>query len=320
MSKNKNKSARSGSPPAIAPIDRAQGCLVGLAVGDALGTTLEFTPMLDPYQPSVTTIVGGGPFKLPKGAWTDDTSMALCLILSLIECKAFDPADHMRRYVSWRDDGYMASVGWCFDIGGTVNRALNAFQQTGEPYSGSTSPQSSGNGALMRMAPIAIVADSLEDAERLGRDMSRTTHGSAECLDAAGYFAGLLWLAINGATKYELFQYRPEWVTAPAVKAVINGSYKDADAYQRVRGNGYVVNALEAALWCFWNSTTVREALILAVNLGEDTDTTGAITGQLVGAHYGLDAIPHKWRKTTMDADHIADLAQEAFALRGTIG
>ena len=129
---------------------RFRGCLLGLACGDAVGTTVEFTAR-GRFTP-VTDLVGGGVFDLPPGAWTDDTSMALCLASSLTELGRFDPVDQMRRYRRWVDEGYLSSTGKCFDVGNTVYDALERFQQTGEPFSGSTDTWSAGNGCIMRLA------------------------------------------------------------------------------------------------------------------------------------------------------------------------
>ena len=132
--------------------DRFSGCLLGLAAGDAVGTTVEFQPR-GSFTP-LTDMVGGGPFRLPAGAWTDDTSMALCLGYSLVEKGGFDPADQMDRYCAWRDEGYLSSTGDCFDVGVTVSGALSRYKAGGDPFSGSTDPYSAGNGSIMRLAPI----------------------------------------------------------------------------------------------------------------------------------------------------------------------
>jgi len=138
--------------PALDLRSRSRGALLGLAAGDALGTTLEFQP--GPHQ--LTDMVGGGPFGLWPGEWTDDTSMALCLACSLVELGRFDAADQMQRYVDWWREGYMSSNGRCFDIGNTVATALRRFQATGEPHAGSTDPFTAGNGSLMRLAPVPL--------------------------------------------------------------------------------------------------------------------------------------------------------------------
>ena len=162
---------------------RYHGCLLGLAVGDALGTTVEFKA--PGSFPPLTDIVGGGPFALKKGEWTDDTSMALCLAESLITCQSFDPHDQMQRYMRWWKEGYLSSNGRCFDIGNTVSHALLKFSHTGDPMAGSTDPRSAGNGSVMRLAPVPLFfAYDPEKAIHMSAESSRTTHGALTCLDA----------------------------------------------------------------------------------------------------------------------------------------
>jgi ADP-ribosyl-[dinitrogen reductase] hydrolase len=281
---------------------RLRGCLLGLAVGDALGTTLEFNSP-GSFTP-ISDMVGGGPFSLKAGQWTDDTSMALCLAESLAVRGDFDPADQMQRYVRWWQEGHLSSNGRCFDIGITVRGALNKFQTTGNPYAGSISPDTAGNGSLMRLAPVPMFyhANALQ-AIVLAGNSSRTTHGTAEAVDACRYYAGLLVGAIHGVSKAELLSpaYSPVpnlWVEqplAPKVVDVATGSFKRKQPPQ-IRGTGYVVAALEASLWAFHNSEDFRTGALLAVNLGDDADTTGAIYGQLAGAYYGEAGIPETWR------------------------
>ncbi len=179
-------------------VENFRGAMLGLAVGDALGTTLEFTRP-GTFQP-LSDMVGGGPFNLKPGQWTDDTSMALCLAESLVEQRGFDLKDQVLRYVKWYRDGYLSSTGECFDIGNTVRDALHRFEQTGNPASGSTHPQSAGNGSIMRLAPVPMAyANRPEKAVELSGRSSITTHGAAACIDACRYFGGLIAGALNGA-------------------------------------------------------------------------------------------------------------------------
>ena len=135
-------------------LSRYRGCLLGLAVGDAVGTTLEFRRP-GTFEP-LNDMLGGGPFGLKPGQWTDDTSMALCLAESLLEKQGFDPLDQLERYTRWYRQGYLSSTDSCFDIGNTVRQALHRFEKTGEPYCGSTDPRSAGNGSIMRLAPVPL--------------------------------------------------------------------------------------------------------------------------------------------------------------------
>jgi len=186
--------------PAISFRDRCQGCLTGLALGDALGTAVEFSAP-GTFKP-VEDITGGGPFQLEPGEWTDDTSMALCLASSLSECRGFDAADQMRRYVRWWKEGYLSSNGRCFDIGTTVRSALQRFLDTLEPLSGSADTWSAGNGSLMRLAPVPMYfASDPAEAIRLAGESSRTTHGARTAIDACRYFSGLLLGALAGESK-----------------------------------------------------------------------------------------------------------------------
>ena len=244
---------------------RYQGCLMGLAVGDAVVTTVEFKqPGTFPF---VKDMVGGGPFELNPGEWTDDTSMALCLADSLITCKGFDARDQMDRYVRWWKEGYLSSNGRCFDIGGTVSQALRGYKQTGNPFSGSTDVHTAGNGSLMRLAPVPLYfAHDAEQAIHWSAESSKTTHGASACLDACRYFGGLIVGALQGASKEELLSdtYSPVaglWNRAPlcpAINAIALGSFKHK-APPQIKGTGYVVDSLEAALWAFHRSTNFKE-------------------------------------------------------------
>lgn len=281
--------------------DRFRGCLVGLAAGDALGTTIEFSSP-GSFAP-IEDIVGGGPFGLAAGQWTDDTSMALCLAESLIECGGFDALDQMRRYIRWYRTGYLSSTGRCFDIGNTVRRALQTFEHTGDPYAGPADPQSAGNGSLMRLAPVPILyAGDLEAAVRWSAESSRTTHRAQECLDACRLLGGLIALALRGTPKEELLGAEPPALLGiwhhqplcPRILEIAAGSFRRKSPPQ-IRGSGYVVHTLEAALWALHHGHTFREGALLAANLGEDADTTGAVYGQLAGAVFGLSGIPVTW-------------------------
>lgn len=302
-------------------IERYRGCLLGLAVGDGLGTTLEFKRP-GTFTP-ITEMVGGGPFNLKAGQWTDDTSMALCLAESLIECRGFDLVGQLTRYYRWYRDGHLSSTGRCFDIGNTTRTALEVFERTRSPFPGSTDPRSAGNGALMRLVPVPLffARDPKEAIERSG-DSSRTTLGAREAVDACRYFAGLIVGAIQGCSKDELLSPRfcpvpglwTEAPLAPKIAAVAAGSFKAKDP-PAIRGTGYVVDCLEAALWAFHRSHDFREGALLAVNLGDDADTTGAVYGQLAGAYYGEQGIPDAWRAKLAHREVIERYADRLYVL-----
>ncbi len=275
-------------------INKLKGSLVGLACGDAVGTTVEFKPR-GSFEP-MTDMIGGGPFNLKRGEWTDDTSMALCLAQSLIESNGFDAADQMRRYCDWYRNGYMSSNGRCFDIGNTVRNALEKYRPTLNPFCGSLDRQSAGNGSIMRLAPIVIFYyPDRGDILKYASESSRTTHGAKECLEACVLLALILHSIFAGETdKNCLHQFCPLTISSRKLKSIASGDYRYKDA-AHIKGSGYVVESLEAALYCFYHSDSYRQAILMAANLGDDADTTAAICGQIAGAYYGLSGIPQEW-------------------------
>lgn len=300
-------------------IKRYRGSLLGLAVGDALGAPLEG---LRPgwFEP-VEEMVGGGFHGVEPGQWTDDTSMALCLAESLIEVGGLDPADQLERYRRWYREGYMSSKDHCFGIGGTTRESIERFEETGEPYSGVEDPNKAGNGSIMRLAPVPLFfARDPEEAIERSAESSCTTHGARNAVDACRYFGGLLVGAVNGAEKEELLSecYSPvpglweEQPLAPEIDEVAAGSFKNRQPPEIV-GSGYVVRSLEAALWAFCNSSSFEGGCLLAVNLGDDTDTTGAVYGQLAGAFYGVEDIPESWLNTVFQRPVIQGYAENLY-------
>jgi len=254
--------------------------------------------------------------------------MALCLAASVVECGGFDPIDQLERYCRWRDEAYMSSNGRCFDIGNTVSEALNTFERTGNPWSGPTRETSAGNGSLMRLVPVPLAyASDPEQAIVMSGESSRTTHGAQECIDACRYFSGLIVGAVQEATKEELLgdHYCPvpgfwdENPLSPKIAEIACGSFKRKSPPE-IRGKGYVVPSLEAALWAFHRSESFREGALLAVNLGDDADTTGAIYGQLAGVFYGEEGIPAVWRQRIAQRGLIVELADGLQALFGQSG
>jgi len=280
---------------------RFRGALIGLAAGDAVGTTVEFKSR--GTFPPVTDLIGGGPFDLEPGQWTDDTSMALCLAESLIVCGGFDALDQIRRYYRWCHDGHFSSTGACFDIGGTVAKALIRFDETGEPFSGDDDAATAGNGSLMRLAPVPMYfAADPATAINLAGESSRTTHQAPTTIDACRYYGALLVGALHGESKSSLLSphYNPVdnlWKNHPLVSeidAIAAGSFRKKSESE-IESSGYVVHTLEAALWAFDRTDTFRDAILTAVNLGGDADTTAAVCGQLAGAFYGVADIPADW-------------------------
>jgi ADP-ribosyl-[dinitrogen reductase] hydrolase len=279
--------------PPLSHLSRYRGALLGLACGDAIGTSVEFRTR-NSFAP-VVDMIGGGPFSLAPGQWTDDTSMALCLAESLIQRNGFDAKDQMARYLNWWQWGYLSSTGECFDIGMTVKDALRRFQQNANPFAGNIDPQTAGNGSLMRLAPVVLYYfPNVADVIRYCAESSRTTHAAPEAIECCQLFGQLLSNTLNAETKLQLLDAQGLKLNEPKVIAIAERNYL-AKSRDQITGSGYSVASLEAALWCFHHTSTFADAVLTATNLGDDADTTAAIVGQLAGAYYGCDAIPSTW-------------------------
>lgn len=292
-------------------LTRYKGCLLGLACGDAVGTTVEFSPR--GTFPPVADMLGGGPFNLEPGQWTDDTSMALCLATSLVYKDGFDASDQMNRYCNWRSVGYLSSTGNCFDIGMTVAAALDRYLLSRDPFAGDPSPRSAGNGALMRLAPIPMFyGPSAEHTWHFSGESTRTTHGAQEAIGCSRLFAMVLRNALQGVKKAELLHFEVAEPFTPTVAKLQMGTFI-SKARSEVSGTGYCVESLEAALWSFFSTDSFEQAILTATNLGDDADTTAAICGQLAGAYYGVQAIPRQWLARLAMRDEIEALAAQLY-------
>jgi ADP-ribosyl-[dinitrogen reductase] hydrolase len=269
--------------------DRALSALFGLAIGDALGAPLEFA--LRDSQPFIRDFVGGGPFNLRPGEWTDDTAMALCLADSLIAHHGLDEVDLMSRFVRWWRHGENSVNGRCFDIGRTTSQALAGFERTGEIHVDEYS-DSAGDGAIMRLSPAAVFGGGDFSLDlRLAVRQGQITHGSILAVQASIHFADLLLSAREGKPKSYLFDHRLIFTESQRLGEIGVGLYRHKSG-DEIRSSSFVLDTLEAALWSVFTTSTFEEALVTAVNLGGDADTVGAVTGQLAGALYGASAIP----------------------------
>lgn len=326
-------------------LERVAGSLLGLAIGDALGAHVEFRPRDYLLSNPVTDLSSGGTWGLEKGQFTDDTSMALSLAISLIVCEKFNLYDQLVRYKWWFRHGYMSSTGQCFDIGNATRQSIERFEQrqcvfvktnhisseemdfhTDNPRLRSFDVYCSqtgvaGNGALMRLAPVPLFffRDPPTAVEYAGLS-GIITHGDIKAYDACRYYAALIVAALRGDDKASLLnekfyeKYRAWFGNRdlhPDILAIARGSYKRRGGYDEgIRGSGYIVKALQAALWAFWSAETFKDGALAAVNLGDDTDTTAAIYGQLAGAYYRLNNLPGEWLQHVYAKEFILTLAK----------
>lgn len=290
--------------------DRALGCILGLAVGDAIGAPFEFKPRGS--FPPVTAMTGGGPFDLQPGQWTDDTTMALCLGESLLAMGDVDQADLMERLQRWMTQGENSVNGRCFDIGVTTRAAIERFIATGEASAGSAAPDTAGNASLVRLGPLAVFyRRDRALAQRMAAKQSCATHAAPQVLDACQLFAAILVDALAGADTDLAMRPRVMALT-PKLLFMSGGDWKDKRR-DEIRSGGYVVETLEAALWSVWHTRTFRDAVLTAANLGGDSDSVAAVAGQLAGALYGAAAIPAEWLATLAWREKIAALATALF-------
>ncbi len=286
--------------------DRLRGMLIGLAVGDALGAAVEFMPP-GSFEP-VTGYRAGGPHGLAAGEWTDDTAMALALADSLTEHLEFDINDQARRYLDWMQNGRYSVNGRCFDIGIQTRRALGKFADTDDAaHSGDVDEFASGNGSIMRLAPVPIRYASLvrtnpnQLADYCGQS-SIPTHPSAQCRSACRWLGTALAALALGEPRERVLA--PDWPLLAEIgplerriDSVVRRAGYRRKSPPEIVGGGWVVTSLEAALWAFHDAPDFPTAVLSAVSLGDDADTTGAVCGQLAGAYFGESGIPVEWRE-----------------------
>ena len=283
--------------------DQALGSIIGLAVGDALGTTLEFGRNPSPDRTTWhKEVIGGGPFDLPTGAFTDDTSMALALMQSYLDAGDFDPELCGQYFIDWWRDGAFSSSGRCFDIGMATQNALYRFERRckgDSPYVGDTDAFTSGNGGIMRLAPSVVANHTdLKVSVDEARKQSAITHQSPECLLYAELLAKVLW---HGD---------------PFIPDVEPYVLPDSTDWNDLLSGGYVKETFQCAMWCARNTESFEECLLHAVNKRYDADTVGAVAGQIAGAMYGYKSIPLRWLERIYWHEDIVVKAKELVQLK----
>jgi ADP-ribosyl-[dinitrogen reductase] hydrolase len=294
-------------------LNKFKGSIFGLAVGDAIGTAVEFK--CPGTFPPVTDMTGGGVFDLKAGEWTDDTSMALCLADSLV-IHGWNPDDQIERYVQWWRKGYMSSNGTCFDIGNATRSSLQRYEKNKDVNTcGTTHKYDNGNGSLMRLAPVPLYYyKNMATVVDKSGESSKLTHAHDISVESCMFYGGLISLCVNDISKDNILNkdVMAPYIHNENVKSVMNGSYKTKQPPE-IKGSGYVIDSMEAALWAFYHTSTFEEGVLKVVNLGDDADTTGAIYGMLAGAYYGYDAIPSKWTDKIAKKELIDDLVMDLY-------
>lgn len=306
--------------------EQVKAVALGSAVGDALGVPVEFELRSALERDPVMDMRGFGSFHVPAGAWSDDTSMSLCMLDSLAGGK-YDPDDVMQRFARWLYGSEYTPTGKTFDVGGICGQAIDNFYKRKMPAAacGLSDERSNGNGSLMRIYPLALfLADRdmpLDEKLALIHSCSALTHAHPRSMLGCGIYSFVLWALLErpcrdsvreglrrAAEYYAESEFRDELEAYGRILPELRPLSRD-----EVRGSGYVVQTLEAALWCLMDSDSFGTCLLTAVNLGEDTDTVASVAGGLAGLLYGLGAIPAGWLKTLLRRDYIEELCERAF-------
>ncbi|MCU0434811.1 MAG: ADP-ribosylglycohydrolase family protein [Bacteroidia bacterium] len=297
--------------------------LLGVAVGDAVGVPAEFKSRDLLRKNPVTDMTGFGTYGLPAGTWSDDTSLTLCLAEALVH-QPFTTTKLARLFVLWLKKNHWTPRGEVFDVGIATREAIERLDSGMAPEkAGGTTKDSNGNGGLMRILPLVFYIHNKPAAERfdITRRVCSLTHGHIRTAIACHYFLDFASGIINGEKPQEVyFRLQKE---LPPVFAQLALPEEEVRLFIRllegniallheddIQSSGYVLHSLEAAIWCLLTTTTYRDAVLKAVNLGHDTDTTGAITGGICGLYYGKEGIPPHWLDMLVRRNDIEHLAQ----------
>ncbi|MHC5745673.1 MAG: ADP-ribosylglycohydrolase family protein [Nostoc sp.] len=295
--------------------------LMGLCVGDALGVPVEFTSRAERVKSPVTTMLGYGTWNQPPGTWSDDSSLSFCLAECL--CRGYSLEAIANSFWRWYKEAYWTPRGDVFDIGQTTHTAIMRLKQGVVPHqAGGKVENSNGNGSLMRILPMAYCHRNLTLGELLARvhDVSAITHAHARSQMACGIYISIAVALLEGAdlqTAYlqglqdiqTIYSVREFLLEKPHFGRVFSGEIAKVPV-EEINSGGYVIDTLESSLWCLLNSSSYSEAVLKAVNLGGDTDTTAAVTGGLAGIYYGVENIPKQWMNQIARRQDIIYLAE----------
>lgn len=298
------------------------GGLMGFVVGDAFGVPAEFKPRNELLKNPITKMTGNGTYNLPAGTWSDDTSMLIATIDSINSKETIDIYDIAIKFAAWKNHATYTAIGDVFDIGNTCRRAIDNFEENKDPHtSGLNDINSNGNGSLMRILPLAYYAMErrLKDTEILDavKQVSSITHAHEISIMGCYIYVRFALFLLNGKDKYSAYSMTKSVdysmfseETIRVYDRLLNGDISKL-TINDIRSSGYVVDSLESAIWVTLKSENFKEAIIGAVNLGDDTDTIGALTGGLSGIIYGYELIPEEWKDQVARKDYLLDIFEE---------
>lgn len=295
-----------------------EGAVLGHIIGDALGVPVEFYPREKLENNPVGQMLSYGTHRMPIGTWSDDSSMMLCTLSSINEKQTLNFDDIMLRFSRWAKEGYMTPHGKPFGVGRTTLKALGNFWRGGSALNcGCVSEKDNGNGSLMRILPIALYSSLIggnvpveEKIQNIHKGSSLTHAHNRTCMACGIYYFILEELInkqdiisiLNGLKKAR--DYYNAGSECLAFGRVFSSNFANLPKNE-IKSSGYVVDTLEAAIWCLLNSRSYKETVLQAVNLGGDTDTIAAVSGGLAGVLYGNDGLPKEWLDVIIDKDNI---------------
>ncbi|GFE68114.1 ADP-ribosylglycohydrolase family protein [Chroococcus sp. FPU101] len=301
--------------------------ILGVCVGDALGLPVQFSKREERERFPISDMIGYGTYHQPPGTWSDDGSLTLCLVDALSQVSPNNSEKLLtlvsQNFCRWYTQGYLTPFNQAFDIGGTTERSVNhLLQGVSLKHSGENSEKSNGNGSLMRILPLAFCHDLLVFPEliKLTHLVSAITHAHLRSQIACGFYISIAIRLLAGEsakTAYlqgiedikKIYSKPPYIVELQHFSRITDGKIAQLKIND-IASSGYVLHTLEASLWCLINSENYAEAVLKAVNLGDDTDTTAAVTGGLAGIYYGLESIPQHWIDQLTRRQDIVDLAE----------
>ena len=292
--------------------------ILGLCVGDALGVPVEFVSRRVLNLNPVKDMQGYGSHNQAPGTWSDDSSLTLCLAESL--CKGYDIYDIANKFHKWLYEGYWTATGEVFDVGGTTRMALGHIKKVRHPsLAGGRGEHDNGNGSLMRILPIAFYVKNMKNEKKFSiiSEVSSITHGNIKSVIACSIYVEIAINLIKGQDimdAYEnmkpvILEYYKKYPELESFRRILYEDISDVQE-KEISSSGYVIDTLEASLWCCLNNSSYKEIVLKAINLGEDTDTTGAVAGGLAGLMFGVKNIPKKWLNVLARRDDIIELCE----------
>jgi ADP-ribosylglycohydrolase len=311
--------------------------IMGVATGDALGLPVQFKSRKELLRKPVTGMAGDDDYMISKGVWSDDTSMTLAILDSLIKRQGVEPKDIMDRFVAWLFDAEYCSVGRAIDIGMTCGTSIEKYRRTGDiKTAGKTGERANGNGSLMRTMPLSLYYSlrvmngecTIDEAIKGIHEVSALTHNHPRACIACGldFFCFKAMLSGKGSLNellqkglYDGFTYytsKEEYVdNLLYYKRTLDIENFKNTHVDEIASSGYVVDTFEAAVWCLITTDNYKDAMLKAVNLGDDTDTVAAVAGGIAGLYYGYEAIPEEWKAELMRRDYLEEMCEKAQVL-----